>query len=282
MTTNKRFVFFIDSPLNSEFYYHICLNIPEDLVQDLLTLDSRLSSFETFYFLHKDNIQIEFCIVDRLYSAYLLQFANLFSIKEQRYYTLFHEIIDSIYISHSKEDNFRFVDNDMEIIMSYLDDIKKELLYRDDELVSSTLLAKCSDVSRMLIKSNDCSVLSQKEDSEITMISTSIQILYENIMKWGSDNKELDFIKNTYRKYDNELEFISLFNLESEELDLELLDKVGKNISKLLSLVIYDSRLPLNTVKNEILNLWSFMTSIQYRGVLPSSFYTIIKQLYLF
>lgn len=280
MVMGKRIIFHVDSPQSENLYYSLCINLSEGLASDLLLLENAsLTSFEQFYFAHKEDVEIKCFVADRLYAGTIGLFAVILCTKPEEV-GIMNSVIDNVYLSYSREDIRTLVyDQDQDILLTFITDIRKELLAHDED-IARTLVARCNDISNAILQSQSISFPSPTYADD-TIMSFGYKELNTTFVSWLKSGEPYESYRQLNRSYDsiqqNNETLIQDWKNDSQELDI--IASFGQEMIHLIEKATYEYESLSEEEKNGFTNLWILMITIQYQGILPSSFYSAIKRI---
>lgn len=278
---SKRNVLFIDSPVDENLYYYLCVNIPSDLSQDLLAFEQPLlQQFEQYFYAHKNDIKIKYFIADKLFVGFIGFFANLFHYTNTNSVREMNDILEGVFQKHSKKENNSVInEHDTELLLLYLSEIEKGLSYLEGENVRS-MIARCHDLKNDILTTQIIKYPSYGYTEKI-IFSYGNRILHDALEQWMEGENELIYYRNIHCSDNQNDSILSLIenNLGKEAPELDVVSKVAEEMSQLINKVIYEYDTLTIKDKDDFKNLWYFIVSIQYLGLIPSSFFEAVGKI---
>ena len=276
----KRIIYHVDSLQSENLYYSLCINLSEKSASDLSLLEpSSLASLERFYFAHKEDVGIKCYVVDRLYAGVIGFFAVVLNIKPEEV-GMMNSVLDNVYLSHSREDIRTLIyDHDEDILLTFITEMRKELLVHDED-VASALVARCYDISNAILQSQSISFPSPTYADD-TIISFGHKELNDTIDSWLNSGDTYVLFRLLNRSYDSyeQNNAVRIKDWKSDAQELKIISSFGNEMIHLIEKVIYEYELLSEDEKLDFANLWIFMITVQYQGILPSSFFRAIKRI---
>jgi len=276
----KRIIYHVDSPQSENLYYSLCINLSEGLARDLLLLEpSSLASFEHFYFAHKEDVEIKCFVADRLYAGIIGLFAVVLCNKPEEV-GIMNSVLENVYLSYSREDIRALVyDHDQDILLSFITEIRKELLALDED-IARTLVARCHDMSNAILQSQFISFPSSTYADD-TIVSFGYKELNTTLGLWLKSGDSYESYRHLNRPYDsieqNNETLIQDWKNDAQELDI--IAAFGQEMIHIIEKATYEYESLSEEEKMDLTNLWILMITVQYQGILPSSFYRSIKRI---
>lgn len=277
----KRSLLVIDSPLNEDYYYHFCVNIVDELVPEFGAIEGNdLESFEKFFFSQQDNIEVQFLIVDMVYFGFISGFSSMIKPKDTSESALLNHVLDKLYSPCGKEEkqDLRSRPN-ADYLLACLNDIQKALSASED-INQLGLVSKCADLKNAILKDADLSYIDKREGVE-SVLAFSVKKAKETIKEWSDKAEEVLVFGNINYHPEEFSEFgmQSVFDDSPHGRSLKMLQSVGEHIKSQIDQVIYNGSDISNENKQVFLNLWLLLVSIDFKAVLPSSFYEAVKKM---
>ena len=275
----KRLLYHVDSPCSENLYYSLCISIPQALRQEFLLLEpSSLASFERFYYVHKNEVDIKYYLADCLYAGIIGLFAVIFNTNEAASVETMNSVLDSVFLSHTREEARALVyEHDRDVLLTFINGIERELLARDEE-ENRGLLAKCHDINNTILRSQPIH-FPASSFSEDAVITYGHKIMNTAIESWVARGDSLESYRKQNHPYDEHklgLDF-PVVEWSSDATELDNVMSFGQEMNHLVEKVIYDYDSLTETERNDFIDLWLLMVTIHYKGLLPSSFYRAIK-----
>lgn len=278
----NRVILLIDSSSGEEFHYHSCINVPSDLLGDIVAIDKNdFASFERFYFSHKDRVEMQFLIVDMVYVWFMSLFRELMQPKNPGENDLLNRVLDNEYAAHMKDDILELLNNpNTDNILIYLDSIQQGLSVDEDDMSQLRLVSRCVDVKNAVMQGLDLS-------------STGLGLDDEDVFVLGL-RKMKDVVKVWAEKAENYQVFGDV-NYHPEEFDgfgvkivhddsewrnaLDLLRCSSEYIKSVMAQAIYNEREMSKEDRRRFLELWPFVVSIDFNTVVPKSFFDAARKM---
>ena len=263
----KRLLLLVDSPLGEDYHYHLCMNFPDELLSGLSEVEKGdFESFERFYFSNKEKIELQLLIVDMVHVGFVTSLSSLFQPKTFEESSILSEVMDKIYDPAKKADYRMFLSNpSSDEIIACLDLIQKNLSV-DEDMDHLTLMSKCVDLKNAVLQNQDLSQLGFRVNNE-GVLDYCDNVLKELLKEWREKAEEYEEI--AVRDVTDDSPWSSI---------IALLQSACVYIVSLFDQVIYADSDMSKDDWDRFMNLWLMIVSIDFKTVLPSSFYDRIKR----
>lgn len=278
---DNRLIYLLDSPIEGGMYHALCINVPARLQLDLQTLEpDSLASFERFFFENKSEIEMKYYVVDQDFAGILYLFGALFGGVGRGSVDVMVDVLDKVFISHSREDNSLLVStHNQELLSIYLYEIEQELMSREEE-DARKLVSRCHDLASTVFAQKPIR-LPERNSSDDSIFSYVYDGLSETLQEWLKNAEKHEMHVNTVRPFNSDKNSLSPDIIEKEDgvYELAYLAGIGDAISKLIQKVTYEYDVLTDEDRSDFVNLWSLLVTTQYRGLLPSVYMRSVKEI---
>jgi hypothetical protein len=270
---SKRIICFVDYHSAGGVYSYLCVNFPATLLDDFNNIDLKdLSAFELFYFAHKDEIEMKSFFVDKTFISFVMFFSSLFECKNPSSLSILNDVLDSIYNSCSPEQiNSILQEKKAESIAVYIEEIKKELSYRDDDV--SYLLAQSNNLLKSIVGSQELE--SSRDYSEDVLLQSVYYEVNDIFNEWIDDTQEYEFLgtfNNFYKSYyKNNSPIVDRWITDVAEVNV--LESILESMTKILENSIYKYDQFSDEMRSDLFDLWILLVTTGYKVVFASKFY---------
>lgn len=277
----KRTYLLVDSPINDEYHYHLYANIPNEFLAELGEIEmGDFVAFEKFYFSHKDQVELQFFVIDMVYWNFLSCLDSLIKPKSKEERSALNQVLDKVYLARAKNDNRNLINNpNTDLLLAYLDEIQNNSSMIEEEFQIG-LVSRCVDLKNAILQGEDfTSIISGGVGERV--LEYSSDALKEQIEEWSAKEEESQaFGMIHFRPEEDEQRYYQTPSADSPNChSLELLQSMGENILVLLDQVIYRQQEMTEEDEQDFLNLWLMVVSIDFKTVLPSSFFDVARKL---
>ena len=277
---SKRVICFVDCHSIDGLYSYLFINFPVTLQDEFNRIDLKdISAFELFFFSHKDEIELKSFFVDKTFLSFVMFFSSLFECKNPSALSILKDVLDSIYNSSSPSQiNTILQDKKAESIAAYIEEIRKELSYRDDDDVSY-LIAKSNSLLKSIVESQELENLSDYCDDVL------LQTVYEEVntivRDWVDNTNECVFLgsfNNSYKPYykDNPPVIEEWITDASE---VHVLESTLESMMKILEGSIYKYDQFTDEMRADLFDLWILLVTTGYKVIFSSKFYENLKRI---
>lgn len=276
---SKRVICFVDFHSTNGLYSYLCINFPATLQDEFNSIDlNDLAAFELFYFAHKDEIELKSFFVDKTYISFVMFFSSLFECRNVSSLSILNDVLDSIYNSCSLEQiNIILQEKKTESIAVYIEKIKKELSYRDDDV--TYLLAKSNNLLKSIVDSQE--LVNSSNYSEDVLLQSVYYEVNNILSEWVDDTQEYEFLghfNNSYKSYyKKNSPFVDKWITDVAEV--HVLESTLESMTKILEDSIYKYDQFSDEMRSDLFDLWILLVTTGYKVVFSSEFYKNLRRI---
>ena len=275
---SKRVICFVDYSTEG-LYGYLCISFPASLQAEFNSIDlDDLSAFELFYFAHKDEVELKSFFVDKKYISFVMFFSSLFECKNPSLLSILNDVLDSIYNSCTPTQiNSIIQEKKTECIAVYIEEIRKELSYREDDGVSY-LLTKSNNLLKSIVESQEFEISSKYSDD--VLLKCAYDEANTIIKGWIDDAKEYELFgsfNNSYKLYRNDNPINGVWICDTSEV--HVLKSTLESITKILESSIYSYDQFTDEMRSDLFDLWILLVTTGYKVVFSSKFYMNLKRI---